>query len=632
VSSRRRPRARRPLVAGLAAIFLLGPAAAAEAVNIVTANQSVPSTGGQAQAGRLDPDGVPSGCEGVLKFEPELATGQPGPFHYINHTFRSSLTHPICLTVDIQTACTTTPNRIFSVGYVGAFDPANPLTNYAADSGSSPPGSYSFAPGAGASFAIVVHEVTANAGCSAYTLTVSSDGPWADAPPSIGGTPAAGTALTGNDADWEATPAVQRRWRRCDSAGGNCTDIPGATGATYTVADEDLGHTLRFRNDATDADGTSTSDSRFIEPFIPFETRAAESLGPGDRVQDGIFVRNGVESRCGVPATPPPILQLGNSFLYDVFPVASLLNEPVCLVARTAPMCGNGVTPAIYSPAFAPTSGLANNYGGNSGNGYNLVGAVSSTLPAAEGREVTVSQGNTAGTCPAYGVTLGADAPFATARPAVGGSPVEGSALTASDGTWSGSPTFGRSWRRCEPDGAACTPIEGATAASYTLTAADVGRRLRVRVTATQGRSVSSDSEPSGVVAADPTADPPLDRTAPTATLRLASRNLARAVKTGRLPVRVTCNEPCSAAVRVRVTSKLGKRLKLRGKVVIARAQGNVAAGSRKTLRTRLTRRARRALKRRKSLEVRVAATFTDAAGNGARKSLKRSLKRPRRR
>ena len=79
------------------------------------------------------------------------------------------------------------------------------------------------------------------------------------------------------------TPTVQRRWRRCDAAGATCSDIPGATGMTYTVTDADLGHTLRFRNIATDPDGTSTSDSLFVEPFIPFETHAAESLGPGDR-------------------------------------------------------------------------------------------------------------------------------------------------------------------------------------------------------------------------------------------------------------------------------------------------------------------------------------------------------------
>ena len=124
-----------------------------------------------------------------------------------------------------------------------------------------------------------------------------------------------------------------------------------------------------------------------------------------------------------------------NSFLYDVFPVGSLLNEPVCLVARTTPAAGcvNGVTPTLYNPAFAAASGLATNYAANSGIGpFTTPAAVSSILPAGESRELIVSHGNSVGSCASYGVTLGADAPFASARPGLSGDPVEGGTLTAS--------------------------------------------------------------------------------------------------------------------------------------------------------------------------------------------------------
>jgi hypothetical protein len=631
------------LAAGLAVATALGAGAVpAEAVNIATVNQAVPASGTQVQTGRLTPDGVASSCNGDLKFSPTL-TGTGSQFHYLNHTFKSSLTHPICLTVTLQTACTGS-NSIFSVAYVGGFDPADPLTRYAADIGSSPPAttSYSFSPGAGTSFGVVVHERTASAGCSAYTLTVDSDGPWADGIPAIAGNaPAVGATITGNDATWKGTPAIQRRWRRCDAVGANCLDIPGATGATYTVTDADLGNTLRFRNDATDVDGTSTSDSAFVEAFIPFDTRAAEALGPGDRVQNGFFVRNGVETRCGAPNAAPVILQPGNSFLYDLFPVASLLNETVCLSARTTPMCANGVTPAIYDPVFAPGSGLTTNYAGNSGSSLGAKGTVSSALPAGSSREVVVNFLSSVGSCAAYAVTLGADAPYATARPVLTGDPAEGGTLTTSDGAWSGSPAFSRSWLRCDADGAACAPIADATAASYTPTADDVGRRVRGRVTAAQGpRSVSSDSEPSGPIAAAPSQPSapapggsntaPLDRTAPRVTLRLGSRDLAKAVKSGRLPLTVTCDEACSAVVVVRITKKLARVLKLgRKATVIARAGGRAKAGKKTTLRAKLTRRARRALGTRRSLVVTAAATFADSAGNKAKQSRKGTLKRP---
>ncbi len=606
---------------------VVGPAATAEAVTLVTANAGVASSGPQTQTGRLVPDNVASGCDGPLKFSPSLTA--PAQFHYTNHTFSSRLTQPVCVTAELLTACTGA-NAIFSVAYVGGFDPTNPLTRYAADIGSSPPAStprsYSFAPGAGASFAIVVHEVNADQGCGAYTLTVTSDGPWADARPVITGSPAVGATITGTNATWKDTPAVERRWRRCDSAGGNCTDIPGATAATYTVTNADIGRTLRLRNNATDADGTNASESLVVEPFIPFRTQAGGSLAAGDRAQNGVFVRTNLESRCSAPTTAPTILQPASTFFYDLFPVTSLLNETVCLVARTTPACLDGVALAIYNPAFAPATGLAANYAGNSGLPFNQPGATSAPLSPGGAREITVSATPPGGTCAAYGVTLGADAPFATTRPAVSGSPIEGAAVTATSGAWSGSPALSRSWRRCDANGAACSPIAGATAASYTPTTADVGMRLRVRVTAAQGRAVSSDSAPSGVVARR------LDRTAPRGTMRLTSRNLAKAVKTGRIPVRVACNEACSAVVEVRVTRRLAKGLRLRGKVVIARVKARVAAGRRRNLRVKLTSRARRALRRRKSLKVTVAASFTDAAGNRARRSLKRTLKRPRRR
>ena len=274
--------------------------------------------------------------------------------------------------------------------------------------------------------------------------------------------------------------------------------------------------------------------------------------------------------------------------------------------------------------AFAPASGLAANYAGNSGIGpVTMAAAVSSILTAGESRELVVSQGSSVGTCASYGVTLGADAPFASVRPGLSGDPIEGGTLTASDGAWSGTPAITTSWRRCDAGGAACEAISGATGASYTPTAADVGRRVRARVTATQGRSVSSDSEPSGIVGAG------ADRTGPQGTIRLGSRNLRKAVKSGRIPVRTTCNEACSVALELKVTRKFARRLKL-GKVVIARVRGAVPAGRATPLRAKLTRRARRALRTRRLLRLTIAAALTDAAGNRTRVTKKASLKRPR--
>ncbi len=75
--------------------------------------------------------------------------------------------------------------------------------------------------------------------------------------------------------------------------------------------------------------------------------------------------------------------------------------------------------------------------------------------------------------------------PTNTEPPSITGSAVEGQTLSASSGTWSGSPTsFAYQWEDCNTAGEACANIVGATSSSYKLSAGDVGHALRVAVTA----------------------------------------------------------------------------------------------------------------------------------------------------
>ncbi len=65
-----------------------------------------------------------------------------------------------------------------------------------------------------------------------------------------------------------------------------------------------------------------------------------------------------------------------------------------------------------------------------------------------------------------------------------------GTTLTAQPGTWStpseaGNIGYSYQWEACNPEGNDCQPIAGASASSYTLTAADLGHTLRVLVSAT---------------------------------------------------------------------------------------------------------------------------------------------------
>lgn len=84
-------------------------------------------------------------------------------------------------------------------------------------------------------------------------------------------------------------------------------------------------------------------------------------------------------------------------------------------------------------------------------------------------------------------VTIG---PYNTVLPAVTGTLGEGDTLTASTGTWAGDATitYARQWQRgnsADENDPSWANISAATAGTYVLAAADVGKYIRCKVTAT---------------------------------------------------------------------------------------------------------------------------------------------------
>jgi hypothetical protein len=82
--------------------------------------------------------------------------------------------------------------------------------------------------------------------------------------------------------------------------------------------------------------------------------------------------------------------------------------------------------------------------------------------------------------------------PYNTVLPAITGTLDEGDTLTTTNGTWLGDATitFARAWQRgnaADPNNPSWANISGATALTYVLAAADVGKYIRCRVTATNG-------------------------------------------------------------------------------------------------------------------------------------------------
>ena len=112
----------------------------------------------------------------------------------------------------------------------------------------------------------------------------------------------------------------------------------------------------------------------------------------------------------------------------------------------------------------------------------------------------------------AGGASAQATAPKNTGEPAISGVAEQGRTLSATQGSWSGTTplTFAYQWVRCDtsgglPDGSNCLIVKGGTKSKYTLVAADVGSRMRVRVTASNSAgSATAASNPTAVVVGAP--------------------------------------------------------------------------------------------------------------------------------
>src|SRR5438067_735776 len=106
------------------------------------------------------------------------------------------------------------------------------------------------------------------------------------------------------------------------------------------------------------------------------------------------------------------------------------------------------------------------------------------------------------GTLAAAALARSSAAPQNTAPPTISGTAREGSTLTASNGTWSGSPTsFTYQWQRCNNAGGGCGDITSATDKTYVPVAGDAGHALRVVVTAVNADGkTAAPSDPTDVI------------------------------------------------------------------------------------------------------------------------------------
>lgn len=149
--------------------------------------------------------------------------------------------------------------------------------------------------------------------------------------------------------------------------------------------------------------------------------------------------------------------------------------------------------------------------------------------------------------------------PTNTAPPVVTGEARATRELTTSNGSWQSATavTYTYGWQRCEAAGTGCADVAGATAAKYTLQTADVGKRLRSKVTATSttGSNVAF-SALTEVVAAQ--------NAAPTGQIRLANGLISVPASAVAPPARLIVSDIQFSQMPIRSRNPLQARFRVK--------------------------------------------------------------------
>jgi hypothetical protein len=287
--------------------------------------------------------------------------------------------------------------------------------------------------------------------------------------PSISGTTKEDSTLHADRGDWSNDPDdYDYQWQRCEADGSDCGDISGATEDDYKLRSADVGKRVRVIVTATNADGSSSAAS------APSAQISAAGTAP---------VNTAPPSISGTPQDNQTLTALLGSW--------------------------GGSDPKTYSYTWRRCDANGNKCSDIAKGGTYKV----TSRDVGHRLRVVVTAKNSVGsssaTSAATAVALAAGSgPKNTAKPTISGTAQDNQTLSASTGNWSGNGpiTHSYQWQRCDANGNNCQSISGANGSSYRVTSNDVGRRLRVAVTAKNANgSATATSDASAIaVAASP--------------------------------------------------------------------------------------------------------------------------------
>lgn len=274
-------------------------------------------------------------------------------------------------------------------------------------------------------------------------------GPTNTALPTISGTLAVGQTVTAGSGSWDVTPSsISYQWYRCSTAAlVSCTQITGATTSALKLVAADGGNYLQLQVTALSAGGgttasTSISGRVLVQPLatvIPVITGVAQ-LGSTLTLTSGTWI--------------------------DVITPIYSYKWQRCTSLEIS-ICTD-IPSATNSTYVISVSEI-----GRYIRGVVTVVATANNLIAESISDATSR--------------LNAE-PTLITPPEMSGLAIVDEMLTATTGTYNAFPaaTYTYQWQSCTTvELATCTPISAATRATYTLLTVDIGKFLRVMVTAT---------------------------------------------------------------------------------------------------------------------------------------------------
>src|SRR6185312_4592741 len=252
-------------------------------------------------------------------------------------------------------------------------------------------------------------------------------------------------------------------WELCDAAGLECEQLKGALGATLGLLSSAVGKTARVIVTATNSAGSTSATS---EP-----TSLIKALLP---------------SNLGLPS------------------ITGLLEDGGLLSALTGSWSGTGPLSFGYQWERCDSAGAnCEALEGQTGSALKLItGLIGSTVRVAV--TATNAGGSSTVTSPTSSLVK-ALVPSNIGLPSITGLLEDGGLLSAFNGTWSGSGPldFSYVWELCNAAGGACAPISGALDSTLSLLSGEVGKTVRLAVTASNGAgSSTATSEPTSVIGA----------------------------------------------------------------------------------------------------------------------------------